>query len=722
MTGRPSGEAPDVTAVLGPHALVQTGVREPSRWAVGRLDAVLLAATADGWAVEHLHRPQARPDAAWSEPVRLATDATAAPAAAWLDAGPGRGLHVVWPTGSGPVHHAPGAGPALLQGPPHRPGPPEHVAAVGAGDTLHVLLVTDGRTHHVTWTAAGGWRSGGDLAGICTGPPTLAASGGGLVAVLPTGAGIVAHRWEGRQWRRLGVVAPVGTAAASLAPDGPGVLLAVPCDDLLALWAGRPRDGWEPAGTVRPGGTRVAAVALASTALGSWRRGGRGGGWLQALVQEGGSVVQLHRQQRRPPGDPPGVPHRWTRAGCLRDVAEGPSAWAAGPSVKLAQVSGDTDTQPWADGPRPTLSPSSATAGVRGTDLGVRVDVAGATLLLCGDTHWTRRSLGTRDAVARVTPDGPSGLPGIVFHGGPVALRGRATMREYDVPLDAFELDGRWFLFASSHHFARHQTMGRSVLARALADPAAIDPRSRRPLPFRVLTTVSDFRFVNIACQWVGAAELGLEGGRILALWGSGSYRADDLRLAVLDPAGRAELLAGDRPFAPRELGLRFWAGIRGGRPVWSAYESDAAPVLRGAFGEVSVRWVKPLGRYVLLGMTGPGDPAGRAVWLRTAPTPWGPWSPRLLLLDWIADGQCRDEPARRFIRALAEGDPVGDAIFRVQARSTGGAYAPYLFDARVDGADVVIRYTLSTWNPYQIVLMEHRLPPDDLAALGVDR
>ena len=41
----------------------------------------------------------------------------------------------------------------------------------------------------------------------------------------------------------------------------------------------------------------------------------------------------------------------------------------------------------------------------------------------------------------------------------------------------------------------------------------------------------------------------------------------------------------------------------------------------------------------------------------------------------------------------------------------TGAAYAPYLFDARAAGDTLVLRYTLSTWNPYQVVLMEHRLP-----------
>ena len=103
-------------------------------------------------------------------------------------------------------------------------------------------------------------------------------------------------------------------------------------------------------------------------------------------------------------------------------------------------------------------------------------------------------------------------------------------------------------------------------------------------------------------------------------------------------------------------------------------------------------------------------------VTLRTASEPWGPWPPRRRLFDWIARGMAHHDEASRFIRAHHAGDPVGDAIFPLQRAMTGAAYAPYLFDAAaVEGDDLVLRYTLSTWNPYQVVLMRHRLPPADL-------
>ncbi|MGB4916219.1 MAG: DUF4185 domain-containing protein, partial [Propionicimonas sp.] len=127
----------------------------------------------------------------------------------------------------------------------------------------------------------------------------------------------------------------------------------------------------------------------------------------------------------------------------------------------------------------------------------------------------------------------------------------------------------------------------------------------------------------------------------------------------------------------------------------------------------LSVRWVPDVERFLLLAGAGPEDLIGPAVTLRTARNPWGPWSPRRRLLDWVTTGMAPD-PFSRFIRASLD-DPIADRIFGAQAGVTGAAYAPYFFDAAPDGEDLRLRYTLSTWNPYQVVLMQHRL---DVATL----
>ncbi|MDO5533658.1 MAG: DUF4185 domain-containing protein, partial [Propionibacteriaceae bacterium] len=317
--------------------------------------------------------------------------------------------------------------------------------------------------------------------------------------------------------------------------------------------------------------------------------------------------------------------------------------------------------------------------------------------------------LGTRDAIASIDPPmaGAAGLPRVTFHGAPLRVLGcGVTMREYDVPLDAFSVGEDLYGFFSSNHFRRGQVMGRSVLA-VHRGPLRVDPRSRRPITFAGARTFSERSFINVSVQRLPAAMLGLSGEReVVAVWGSGSYRAGDLRLAVLDP---------------ETFAVRYWAGVDSAdQPRWVQREADARPLLHpGAFGEISVRWVPEAGCFWWLGTSGPQDPIGLAITLRTAPTPWGPWSPRRRLLDWVARGLRFDDPYERFIKALPAGDPVGDRVFSGQRDATGAAYAPYLFDVRREGAALVLRYTLSTWNPYQVVLMEHRLDADVLGQDG---
>lgn len=502
------------------------------------------------------------------------------------------------------------------------------------------------------------WVRRGAVSGEAVGPGVLVRGGRRLHAVVPEPGGTRTYRLEGSLW------VPVANIP---------VTAAVPAVGAADL------------------GLDAASVRGIATFR---ARAGAG-----ALVDQDGSVFSYHARRDG----------TWERDACLRLADDAPFVVATTESVKLAQVTGDRDATPTPWGERaPTLSDSLATAGVRGTDLGVRVDHGGRSFLLFGDTHWTRPWLGTRDAIAELLPG--DDLPVVRFHGAPLKLVGRAagrvTMREYDVPLDGFSHGGHLYGLFSSNHFRDGRVMGRSVLARSVRDAPVIDPAERRrPLRFEVLGTFSEHHFINASVQLRPAAEVsGCTGeGDVLLVWGSGPYRASEPRLALLDAAALARLDAG---VTPARAGVRYWAD--GG---WSDAESDATPLfVPAALGELSVRWVGEVGRYLMLHASAPGDPIGPAVVLRSATQPWGPWSPRVRLLDWITTGMSTD-PHTRFIRAARDGDPVGDRVFRAQAGGTGAAYAPYLFDAATDGSDLVLRYTLSTWNPYQVVLMRHRLP-----------
>jgi len=503
-----------------------------------------------------------------------------------------------------------------------------------------------------------------------------------------------------RPWVRLATISETATGPAQLTVVDGFLVARVPEPSGTACYR-LDEDNWLPAPAsawTEPALPEPPTAAELGVARGELRGvAAFASDWPQALVDEGGSVFSYHRC---PDG-------RWVRAACLR-VADSAGREAVNSSVKLAQVTGERDATPtpWGEH-RATLSRSESSAGIRGTDLGVGFEHAGRSFLLFGDTHWRRRPwLATRDAIAEVLPADP--LPRARFHGSPLHLD-RAGMGEYDVPLDAFSHAGRLYGLFSSDHFRDRLVMGRSVLARAVDPALRIDPRARRsPVRFTELATLSTRHFVNVSAQLVPAVNngdryLGSEGPALL-LWGTGSYRASAVRLAVMDASALDRLDALTGPVTTRALGLRYWDGAG-----WSEDEAAAAPLFTpAALGELSVRWVPDAGRYALLSASGPEDPIGPAVTLRWADAPQGPWTPPLRLLDWVAGGMAAD-PFTRFIKATTD-DEVGDRIFRAQARSTGGAYAPHLFDARRDGAEFVLRYTLSTWNPYQVVLMEHRL------------
>lgn len=632
-------------AVIGPGGLIESGVR-PRRWSLrGRLDAVIL--DPDGCRLWHYWRAQDRPDQPWLRGDVITAEALG-PGRIWWQPGASRrssALVVDVPQADGLVRYR--CTPAGERQGWERSGLALPILADMPHPSLAQAAAAEAPESGLTEAASAEMLE-----------PGLAEAA--RAEMLEPGVAEVTSE------------APPPAQAAPAEQVEPG--LADHRADLVKQLAGR--------------GADVRGACLARTSL---------GGRMQALVDEAGSVFHYQLSGGR-----------WERSACLRLLDEQPFSLEPVESVRVAQISGEVDLQPtpWGE-PRPTLSRSVSTAGVRGTDLGVRVEHAGRSFLLCGDTHWQGRPwLATRDAIAEITDREPlPGLPEVRFHGAPLRLngpwlRGRVTMREYDVPLDGFSLDGQFYAFFSSNHFQRGRVMGRSVLARAEDHTLPIDPAARhRPVRFRVLGTFSSDAFINVSVQVLGHE---------LWIWGTGPYRAGDLSLAVLDLRRAAGLATAGR-VTPSDLGVRYWAGLRDGEPVWATQETDGRPLVTpGAFGELSVRWVGECSRFLLLAGAGPEDPIGPAVTLRTAEHPWGPWSPRRRLLDWVTTGMAPDEFSR-FIRATHD-DPIADRIFAAQAEMTGAAYAPYFFDATRDGDDLLLRYTLSTWNPYQIVLLQHRL------------
>jgi len=116
----------------------------------------------------------------------------------------------------------------------------------------------------------------------------------------------------------------------------------------------------------------------------------------------------------------------------------------------------------------------------------------------------------------------------------------------------------------------------------------------------------------------------------------------------------------------------RYWTG-----QAWSTDEKDAAPVVRGPAGELSVRY----NSYYRLWMMMYLDNATGEILLRTSSSPTGPW---------------------------------GDPQVVTTTSDHREAYAPYLTPRWNDGPD--IWFTMSTYRNYRVSLMHARLraqPPD---------
>jgi hypothetical protein len=228
--------------------------------------------------------------------------------------------------------------------------------------------------------------------------------------------------------------------------------------------------------------------------------------------------------------------------------------------------------------------------------------------------------------------------------------------------------------------------MGRTVLASAIDN----DPTNLRAL-YDVSRLDRDGKFINIACVQVsgGFADLPFSEPALLA-WGSGRYRDSDVYLACVP-----------QPAVEHPSAWRFFTGLDAGsmRPHWSVDQNAAAPLfLHREVGELSVSWLEPLGLWLMLYNAG----APRGINGRVALSPWGPWSIPVIIFD----------PALGYGKFMHVKDAEDGLYDPGRKGETGGEYGPYLihrYTRAITGQprrQAQIYFVLSTWNPYNTVLM----------------
>ncbi len=310
------------------------------------------------------------------------------------------------------------------------------------------------------------------------------------------------------------------------------------------------------------------------------------------------------------------------------------------------------------------------------------------------------------DSIAFCTDTDASNGLSLTFYKQP-PLVANMDQGGFNVPLDGVSWNGAMYVFFSTGHYQvdGHDLMGRSVLARS--DNDGYD-----------YVQIGDFsakKFINVSVQPAlldnaTAQMLNMAPGTaVLWIWGSGRYRASAVYLSVL-PLDALERL---QP-------IRYLAGSG----TWSFDEDDAVPlVCAGDVGELSARWDPFLGRWLLLFNS--GNPRG--ILMYSAPQPWGPWtSDPVMIFDpgvrADPNDPCSGAGYGRFMHipwSQMVCDRVQDDMFTpgsFRDNDWGGEYGPYQitrYATGVAGQSSQIWFAMSTWNPYQVMLMTTEIGVD---------
>ncbi len=357
--------------------------------------------------------------------------------------------------------------------------------------------------------------------------------------------------------------------------------------------------------------------------------------------------------------------------------------YVPGSTKKISQLIGDYDRQQKAQ----TLNLTETRYGLISTDLGVPFHHNGRTYLLFGDSWGANDG----DAIAYTTDTNPEDGINLTFntYGNgtykPVLIPG-ISQNAFEVPVEGVSVGNKMYIYHTTDH-SNTVMMGRSVVAVSGDDGDS----------FRYLYDFSTKHFINVSVVEVDFTEWpGFPGdtGDGLVIFGSGSYRQSDVRLAC-QPADQIEIAQS----------LRYFTGLDpDGAPLWSENEDDATPLFPQPFvGELSVTYNPFLRKWLMLY----NCESPRGINFRTADVPWGPWSePQILFEPWEDNGYCH------FMHVNWQFSQCDSVHNPGREYEWGGEYGPYQFEDLATGNDssTTIYFTLSTWNPYTVVLMKSTL------------
>lgn len=359
-------------------------------------------------------------------------------------------------------------------------------------------------------------------------------------------------------------------------------------------------------------------------------------------------------------------------------------------ATKISQLTGDYDRHL----NKPTLSQTHTRYRIEGTDLGIPFQDGETTWLLFGDT-WGPKS-GLHNVIGYTkdeTPEDGLKLDFVTDEVGRyqgIMIPGVSTTGAFEVPTGGMVINNEFYIWITTDH-SEAVTMGRSVLATATRE-------NMMKAQFSKVYDLSTSKFINVFPVRIKNSDwnfLPPHEGEGLLLFASGSYRKSHVYLAYQPVSG-----------IKSKNSIRYFAGMKDEKPLWNKNEKDAQPIFRlsdPGVGELSASYNKFIKKWIL--MYNHGDPRG--INLRTSDTPWGPWSePQVIFRPWEDGGYCH------FIHTDWRFDNCDNVHNPGRENEWGGEYGPYEFSHFATGTDksTTLYFTMSTWNPYEVVLMKASL------------
>jgi Domain of unknown function (DUF4185) len=400
----------------------------------------------------------------------------------------------------------------------------------------------------------------------------------------------------------------------------------------------------------------------------------------------------------------------------------------AGSTQKVCQLTGETDRQLH----QPTINQTETRVGLTGNDLGSSFEHDGKLFFLFGDSPPTPtfhgqpngqsdppRLADDNDSIAYTTDTSIDHCLHLTFlqdaigaFKNPVVLNAQGqpaiTLRTNEVPIAGISEGGKMYvIFGTDNPYANPTTPGAPKNLSSGPTRTVVAVSNDDAKTFHYLYDFSagpNARFINTAIA------PGADG--YLYFWGTqgGLLYRHSVAYFARKPAtslGQAG-------------GMEYFTGLgTDGQPHFSASEADAVPLFAdhtgtsaapaNCMGELSVQWNSFVQRWVMLyNCTDQTSTNLSGIYMRVAQQPWGPWSAPQTIFNAGRDGGfCH------FIhRAVTATNPACDDLSGPGRLSDGGGnYAPYIIAPFTTGdaarATSTFYYTMSTWNPYVVVIMQ---------------